>query len=163
VKPTSAADTWVLDHTAITVPDLDQAVDFFSAVVGARELYRRRISAGAAPEDMRRLYNTHPDAGYDLAKLDIAGVPLEIFRYRSPDQRTDMPRNSDIGGGHLAFRVTDIEAAVSRVKAFPGTRVLGSVSRLPNDHPLAGRCWIYFLTPWGLQLELVSDTDRSTG
>ena len=151
---------WAVDHAALTVPDLDAAVAFFTAVAGARELYRRTVEAGADRDAMAVNYGAHPDAGFRLAKLDVGGAPVELFEYDAPDQRTAAPRNCDVGGHHLGFRVPDIEAAVAAVRNHPGTEVLGAVSTLPAGHPLAGRQWIYFRTPWGQQLELVSDRDR---
>jgi hypothetical protein len=32
-------------------------------------------------------------------------------------------------------------------------------SRLREDGPSAGQSWVYFLSPWGMQLELVSYPD----
>jgi catechol 2,3-dioxygenase-like lactoylglutathione lyase family enzyme len=145
----------------MTVPDLDQAVAFFVAAMEAYELYRRELRPGTSPQEMRTNYGAHPDAGFRLAKLDIAGTPLEIFEYTAPDQSQRQPRNYDVGGSHLGFLVEDIDAAVETVQRQPGVRVLGEVSELPAGHPLAGRRWVYFLTPWGQQLELVSDERRT--
>lgn len=144
----------------MTVPDLNEAVGFFVAVMEARELYRRELRPGTSPQEMQTDYGTHPDAGFRLAKLDIAGTALEIFEYTAPDQSRRQPRNYDVGGSHLGFLVDDIDAAVVIVQRQPGARVLGNVSELPAGHPLAGRRWVYFLTPWGQQLELVSDERR---
>jgi catechol 2,3-dioxygenase-like lactoylglutathione lyase family enzyme len=156
------AGDWSLDHCSLTVPDLDEAVRFFTAVVGATAEYGRSMAPGSDPEAMRRSFNAHPEAGFQLAKLHIGSIGLELFEYSSPDQRTDQPRNCDVGGSHLGFRVHDIDAAVTSAAAFPGVTVLGEVQVLPPEHPLGGRRWIYLLAPWDQQLELVSDEGRRT-
>jgi catechol 2,3-dioxygenase-like lactoylglutathione lyase family enzyme len=82
------------------------------------------------------------------------GSNFEIFEYSAPDQRLDQPKNSDIGGHHLAFYVDDINEAIAYLKA-NGVRVLGEPV-VREEGPSAGQTWVYFLTPWGMQMELVS-------
>ena len=57
---------------------------------------------------------------------------FEVFQYASPDQRPVPPRNSDIGGHHVAIYVDDLDAAVAALHANELT-VLGQpvVSRGP--------------------------------
>ena len=154
------AGTVVVDHASLTVPDLDAAVAFFVQVLGARERYRRRIAPGSARDVMASRYRAHPEAGFELAKLDVAGFGLELFEYIAPDLATTLPRNCDPGGSHLGFAVADLDLVCARAARHPGSRVLGPPSRLDPPHPLAGRSWVYLLTPWGQQLELVSDRGR---
>lgn len=85
------------------------------------------------------------------------GTNLEIFQYTAPDQNLRGPKNSDVGGHHLAFYVEDMDAAVSYLQA-EGLEVLGSPTTM-TEGPSAGETWVYFLAPWGMQLELVSYPD----
>ncbi len=151
---------WSLDHCSLTVPNLDEAVAFFTSVAGASVAHRRSAIPGADPELMRTNFNAHKDAGFALAKLNVGQVGVEVFEYTAPDQRRDLPRNCDIGGSHLGFLVDDIAKAILRARAHPGVQILGEVQTLPDDHPMAGRQWVYLLTPWHQQLELVSDENR---
>jgi hypothetical protein len=57
---------------------------------------------------------------------------------------------------HVAVTVPDLDAPVAELASEPRVRVLGEIQRIEPPHPLAGRRWIYLLTAWGLQLELVS-------
>ena len=82
------------------------------------------------------------------------GSNYEVFQYDAPDQRSQGPRNSDIGGHHLALYVDDIDAAVRHLRQH-GIRVLGEPT-VRTEGPSAGQTWVYFLAPWGLQFELVS-------
>lgn len=83
------------------------------------------------------------------------GSNLEIFEYASNIERNlKAPGNADIGGHHLAFYVDDMAAAVAYLKG-QGIEVLGEPTRM-TEGPTAGESWVYFLAPWGMQLELVS-------
>lgn len=145
-----------VDHVAITVPDLEQALDFFLRVLGARLQYRNAAPAGAIP-DMVQRFHAPADAAYRLAKIDLAGMPMELFEYRgSGIDHHHTRRNCDAGGGHIGLLVDDIAAAMARLRAEPGVQVLAGPATLPAGHALAGRQWVYFLTPWGQQMELVT-------
>ena len=78
---------------------------------------------------------------------------LEVFDYSSPDQRAAMPRNSDVGGHHVALYVDDLDVAIDHLTTH-GVDVFDGPTA--SQGPAEGNRWIYFLSPWGLQLELVS-------
>lgn len=143
-----------LDHIGITVPDMAQAVAFFCDVLGCEPIYE--IGEIRRDDDwMRENLNVHPRTVLRRLKfLRCAnGSNIELFEYGAPEQRP-MPRNTDIGAHHLAFYVDDCEAAAAYLRA-QGIRVLGEVKN-SQAGPSAGQQWVYFLTPWGLQCELVS-------
>jgi catechol 2,3-dioxygenase-like lactoylglutathione lyase family enzyme len=142
------------DHIGITVPDLAQAREFFVDVLGCEYMYTLGpyqddgtwMSEHLGVDDrtvMRRLH---------FFRLGGQAI-FEVFEYEAPDQRTEPPRNSDIGGHHIALYVEDMDAAVADLHR-RGLRVLGepTVSKGPSE----GQRWVYFLSPWGLQCELVS-------
>jgi catechol 2,3-dioxygenase-like lactoylglutathione lyase family enzyme len=143
------------DHIGFTVPDLEQAVRFFVDVLGCEHFYD--LGPFRADDDwMATHLNVHPRAVMrKLAFLRCGhGSNFEIFEYQAPDQRTAQPRNSDVGGHHLAFYVDDMAAAVSYLQAH-GLAILGEPT-VRTEGPSAGQTWVYFLTPWGMQCELVS-------
>ena len=64
------------------------------------------------------------------------------------------PKNSDIGGYHIAFYFDDIKAAADYLKA---NNVRTFMGPLPVDQgPAAGQSILYFTAPWGLQFEAIS-------
>ena len=143
------------DHIGFTVPDLEEAVDFFVDVLGCEPFYE--LGPFESDDDwMARHLNVHPRTV--MKKLRFMrcgnGSNFEIFEYASPDQNRAQPKNSDIGGHHLAFYVDDMDAAVAYLKA-KGVRVLGEPT-VRTQGPSGGQSWVYFLAPWGMQLELVS-------
>lgn len=144
-----------MDHVGFTVPNLEEAVDFFVRVLGCERFY----SLGPFSSDgnwMAEHLNVRPRA--TMKRLTLLrcghGSNFEIFEYDAPDQRTQQPANSDIGGHHLAFYVDDIAAAVTYLRTHR-VRILGEPTVRTNG-PSAGQTWVYFLSPWGMQLELVS-------
>lgn len=143
------------DHVGFTVPDLEQAVDFFVNVLGCEPLYELGPFRSDA-DWMQAHLGVHPRTVMrKLRFLRCAfGSNFELFEYESPDQNRQQPLNSDVGGHHLAFYVDDIGAALEYLRA-KGVRILGEPT-VRTAGPNAGQTWIYFLSPWGMQLELVS-------
>ncbi|MCM2252668.1 MAG: VOC family protein [Ramlibacter sp.] len=143
------------DHIGFTVPDLDQAVRFFVDVIGCEAFY----DLGPFQSDgdwMTEHLNVHPRAVMRRLKFLRCrnGSNFEIFEYDSPDQNRSQPRNSDVGGHHLAFYVDDMAAALEHLRRH-GVRILGEPT-VRESGPSGGQTWVYFLAPWGMQLELVS-------
>jgi catechol 2,3-dioxygenase-like lactoylglutathione lyase family enzyme len=141
------------EHVGLTVPDLDAAVDFFCRVIGCAFVFDG--GRFADPALMRRQLNVDPAASFRYGFVRCGRGPnLELFEYAAPDQAKMPPRNSDVGGHHLAFYVDDLDAALAHLRAH-GVAILGDPVAI-TEGPAAGSTWIYFLSPWGLQLELVS-------
>ncbi|MER9894288.1 VOC family protein [Mesorhizobium sp. M0119] len=144
------------DHTGVTVPDMQQAVGFFTEVVGCK----KAMSFGPFADDkgtfMQDLLGVDPKAVIEEITLVRCGhgSNIELFKYTAPDQKDLTPRNSDIGGFHIAFYVDDIAAA----KAYlDGKGVKTRMGPLPvTEGPAAGQTILYFQAPWGLQLEAIS-------
>jgi hypothetical protein len=49
---------------------------------------------------------------------------IELFEYDVKDQKKTGPKNSDVGGQHLGFYVSDLNAAVAHLRRH-GVQVLG--------------------------------------
>ncbi|ODA92880.1 glyoxalase [Mesorhizobium sp. SEMIA 3007] len=147
------------DHTGITVPDMKQAVDFFTEVVGCK----KAMSFGPFADDkgtfMQDLLGVDPKAVIERVTMVRCGYGsnIELFKYTAPDQKDLTPKNSDIGGFHIALYVDDVAAA----KAYlDGKGVKTRMGPLPvKEGPAAGQTILYFQAPWGLQLEAISYPD----
>ena len=81
------------------------------------------------------------------------GTNLEVFEYEPADGQLPQPRNSDIGGHHVALYVDDIDVAIEHLRAHDVEVFDGPTA---SKGPAEGNRWIYFRAPWGLQMELVS-------
>jgi len=144
-----------MEHIGFTVPDLEEATRFFVDVIGCEFVY----SLGPLRDDgdwMQRHLNVHPRAVIRELRFFRCGhgSNFEIFEYESPDQVRTPPSNSDVGGHHLAFYVDDFSAALTYLRS-RGVTVLGEPT-VRTSGPSAGQTWVYFMTSWGMQLELLS-------
>jgi catechol 2,3-dioxygenase-like lactoylglutathione lyase family enzyme len=142
------------DHIGFTVPDLNQATDFFVNVIGCELVY----SLGPFQREdnwMQDHLRVHPRTVMKELRFFRCGfgTNFEIFEYQAADGQAPQPKNSDIGGHHLAFYVDDLDAAISYLKE-SGIEILGEPTASQNAS--SGQRWVYFLSPWGMQLELVS-------
>ena len=146
-----------MEHVGLTVPNLQEACDFFESILGAEVLFTAATDFRNDDSDwMTTHLNIHPRAvvkEFRYVRMRN-GTNLELFEYSSPDQKTVLPKNSDVGGYHLAFYVDDIYAAVKFLKD-NGVKVLDEPT-VYTDGPNLGLTWCYFMAPWGLQLEVVS-------
>jgi catechol 2,3-dioxygenase-like lactoylglutathione lyase family enzyme len=146
-----------VDHAAYTVPSLDEAVAFFVDHFGAELIFYDGPFLDDVCESMRRRLNVDPRAVSKIAMIRIGKHHnVELFEYTAPVQQMVPPRNSDVGGHHLAFYVDDIEAAYDYVCSIPGVVVQEGPNGVDPAAPVAGQRWFYFLSPWGMQLELTT-------
>jgi catechol 2,3-dioxygenase-like lactoylglutathione lyase family enzyme len=146
-----------VDHVAYTVPDLDEAVQFFVEHFGAEVVYTDGPFIDEESDGMRRRLNVDPRARCSLAMLRLGQHHnVELFEYEAPDQQSGPPRNSDVGGHHLAFYVDDIDAGYEYVRSIPGVAVQEGPNEVSSEAPVAGQRWFYFQTPWGMQMELTT-------
>jgi catechol 2,3-dioxygenase-like lactoylglutathione lyase family enzyme len=144
------------DHVGLTVPDIDEAVAWFQDVMGA--VAPMSFGPISDPEGtlMQDLLGVDRHAVIDRITLLRIGhsANIELFQYEAPDQRQTHPRNSDWSGHHVAFYVTDIEAAADYMEAKGVQKFLGPFSL--TDGPAAGQSINYFKTPFGTYVELIS-------
>lgn len=148
------------DHTGITVPNMAEAVDFFTNVLGCKTA----MSFGPFSDDKGTFMT-------DLLGVDSKAViktitqircgygsNIELFEYTAPDQRELKQKNSDIGAFHIALYVDDVAAA----KAYLDKKgVATRLGPLPiSEGPAAGQTILYFQAPWdGIQFEAISYPD----
>jgi catechol 2,3-dioxygenase-like lactoylglutathione lyase family enzyme len=148
-----------VEHVGFTVPDLEEATRFFVDVIGCEYVY----SIGPIED---------PDGDWMLRQLNVparsrvrelrffrcrTGPNFEIFQYDGTDHVVTPPRNCDVGGHHLAFYVDDFGKALAYLIE-RNVRILGEPIQRSSG-PSGGQTWVYFLAPWGMQLELVSFPD----
>ena len=157
-QPTGIPGLKGTEHVGFTVPDLAQATDFFVNVIGCQYMFE--LGPFQAADDwMEKHLNVDPRTVMRRLRFFRCkhGSNFEIFEYEAPDQNLTQPKNSDVGGYHLAFYVDDFDAAVAYLSE-KGVRLLGTPT-VRTVGPNAGQTWIYFLSPWGMQFELVSFTN----
>lgn len=170
-------DCLAVSHLNVVVPDIDQATRFYGEALGFEP-----AANADGPMDYPAL--DHPifarNAGFDDAPLDLdirflrhptIGLYLELFCYRLPEGRADIPtrETNDMGGvRHIALSVTDATAAYEHIKRIKAryaedglpVRILGQdhVPEIMAPFPYA---FFYWIDPWGIQWEM--EEGRPTG
>jgi glyoxylase I family protein len=143
------------DHVGFTVPDIEAATRFFVDVIGCSLAFE--IGPFRSDDDwMQVQLGVDPRAVIRSLRMFRCktGASFEVFEYELAGASVVPPRNSDVGGHHLAFYVDDMKAAVAYLK-WQGITVQGDPITMETG-PTKGLTWVYFLSPWGMQLELVS-------
>lgn len=144
-----------VDHVGLSVPNLEQAIDFFVSAFGCRVVFH------AGPYD--DLGFTWPgDDGPENTTMRLAMLRMgdsdniELLEYsrRDAPKSDTPPRVSEPGGMHLCFYVEDIYEAEKELRKRSDIRWLNAVSK-EEGGPLDGLDWSYFLTDWGLVIELI--------
>jgi catechol 2,3-dioxygenase-like lactoylglutathione lyase family enzyme len=143
------------DHVGITVPNLDEAIDFFCKVIGCELVYCAPSFGDDEGTFMKDQLNVHPRARIRRMAFLRCGnnSNYEVFEYEAPDQASAVPRNSDIGGHHIAFYVENMTKAIEHLEDH-NVRILGKPV-VEEEGVDLGVTWLYFLSPWGLQMELM--------
>jgi catechol 2,3-dioxygenase-like lactoylglutathione lyase family enzyme len=135
-----------VDHYGVSVPEMDQAIAFYTQALGADLLWR------VGP------FHETP-TGAEIDQVEIAMLRLgpnlnvELLAIRALGQNRQVPATTDIGAAHLAFLVDVLEAAGASVAAHGGT-MLGQPVNTAGEPKRGERIW-YFKTPWGAFIELL--------
>jgi catechol 2,3-dioxygenase-like lactoylglutathione lyase family enzyme len=136
-----------IDHTALSVPDMDQAIEFYSGVLGFEVEMNAGWPSGAKPlDDLVGL----EDSASKVAMLRLGDTKLELFQYQNPEGKAQDPDRPvcDHGIIHLCLAVSGIEEEYERLKKV-GVRFNSS----PID--MGRECCVYGRDPFGNVLELI--------
>ena len=120
-----------MDHVGITVPDINQAIEWFQDVMGAGAPLTFGPFSDPTGTFMHDLLGVDPRAVISQITMLRLGhsANIELFQYEAPDQLHTHPRNSDWSGHHIAFYVTDIDAAVEYMASKGVEKFLGPFPR----------------------------------
>jgi len=144
-----------VDHLGLTVPDIDEATEFFGSAFGAQPLYDTLDGPAAGALLEQSLGIPEGSTVQRVRMLRLANGPsLELFEYGDVEQRAPL-RACDFGIQHFALYVDDLDAALAAVVA-AGARPLAPPEALPGMEAGPGNRWMYAELPWGGLIELVS-------
>ena len=144
-----------VDHINLVVTDLERSVDFYTNILGFREIQRAQLK-GEWAESIIGLNNIEARVVYVVAP---AGQPrLELLQYHYPvgDELDANSIPNTIGLRHLALRVDDIDSAVQYLRQ-AGIEPLSPPVIVPIDviqHRIGQKILCYFHDPDGVLLEL---------
>jgi catechol 2,3-dioxygenase-like lactoylglutathione lyase family enzyme len=139
-----------VDHTGITVPSLDSALEFWVTVLGFRHLYTWDFDNSPFIEKLVGV----DGAAMSLAMLEGYGHRIELLEYRAPPNRKRFkPRSCDVGSVHVCLYVDDMDAALARI---------AQAGWFPVDEPQTvkssqrdGMRLIYVRGPDGITIEFI--------
>jgi catechol 2,3-dioxygenase-like lactoylglutathione lyase family enzyme len=144
-----------IDHVNIVVDDLEKMVDFYHRLLGFAVTKRVTISGPWVDATV----GLH-DAVGDVVYLELpTGPRVELIRYARPKGLVPegIDRSNTRGLRHLAFRVSDIDAAVRKLLA-ADVRPLSAVQSVPDSQVTYSggvrKRLLYFRDPEGNLLEL---------
>ncbi|GAB3837298.1 VOC family protein [Dactylosporangium cerinum] len=144
------------EHVSYGVADLDATLAFVVEVLGGTPVGAVTTMDTTADPDAQELGVRPGTVRRVTVRLGPATL-VELVEHRTGGRRVP-PRNSDVGGHHLALHVEDVDAAARYLDRQPGVTVLGTPETVP-DGPIAGDRWVYFATPVGLQMEVLHMPD----
>ena len=145
-----------VDHTGITVSNLERALVFWRDVLGF-ELSHRPHQSGALPSEITGV----PGAEISIAVLKGYGHKIELLEYLAPPARQHFrPRPCDVGSVHVAFVVDDLDAILDAIAA-SGWKAGGRPQTLAAG-PNAGKRVVYVRDPDGTTIEFMQEL-RSAG
>lgn len=145
-----------IEHIGITVPDIEQATQFFVDAFSAIYMYDiidSPIGGAWIEEGLGVPEGTTISA---IRVLRLANGPnIELFSYVTQHQQPPaIP--SDLGYQHVAVYVDDIDAVAEKLRG-AGAVIRGDgPSDLPGAEKGDGCQFLYARTPWGSTIELVT-------
>lgn len=97
-----------IEHSGFTVPDIDEAVNFFTQILGFELLFRSQPMPTPEDDRLARYFGVHPQSAVrGAAFLQCGGRKIELVQWQTPDQHHVALKPSDNGTSHLALTVTD--------------------------------------------------------
>jgi catechol 2,3-dioxygenase-like lactoylglutathione lyase family enzyme len=145
-----------VDHAGITVPDIQEAVDFFVDVIGAEAFYSLGPYRDDESDFNEQQFGVHPRAVVnEMRLLRLGNLNIELFEWDAPDQNRTMPKISDQGAYELCLYVDDIDQAADHLRAH-GVEILGEKLELEGPEKGKDAYFLYFRSPWGAMMELIS-------
>jgi catechol 2,3-dioxygenase-like lactoylglutathione lyase family enzyme len=150
---TPPASITAVDSVAVTVSDLDRAVDFYSKVLTFEKVADREV-AGEAYEHLFGVFGLR----VRTARMRLGDEYLELQQFLTPRGRP-VPldsRSNDRWFQHVAIIVSDMTAAYARLRRFNVEHASSGPQRLPDWNPNAGGIEaFYFRDPDGHVLEVL--------
>ncbi|HWJ75182.1 MAG TPA: VOC family protein [Kaistia sp.] len=139
-----------VNHTGITVKDLDRSEAMFRELFGFETFSRAPRNPGII-----QAVTGLPGATVEIAYMRNGATSIELLSYIVPGGNADYrPRPCDFGSLHLAVNVTDMDAMLEKARAWPLDQV-GDVVVI-DQGPNTGSRIVYMRTPEeGLIVEII--------
>ena len=138
-----------VDHTGITVSNLERSLAFWRDVLGF-ELSHRPHQTGRLASEITGVAG----AEISIAVLKGYGHKIELLEYQAPEDRRHVGlRPCDVGFVHVALLVDNLDAILETI-AKSGWKAAGEPQRLTAG-PNAGKRVVYVRDPDGTTIEFM--------
>jgi len=143
-----------IDHVGITVPSIEEAAQFFHDTFGCDHVTTIRYPITNSRSLDRKTLVPPRASSMTIAMLRCGvGSNIELFEFANSRGRRTPSDLEDFGIQHIAFYTDNMQRAVAYLKS-KGLTILGE-PLLMTSGDTAGETWVHFMSPWGLELELV--------
>jgi catechol 2,3-dioxygenase-like lactoylglutathione lyase family enzyme len=143
-----------IDSVAVTVSDMNRAIDFYTHVLTFEKVADREV-AGDEYEHLFGVFGLRVRS----VRLRLGDEHLELMQFLAPHGRP-IPVDSNSNDRwfqHIAIIVTDMSAAFARLRSFNVEHASSGPQRLPDWNPNAGGIEaFYFHDPDGHNLEVLT-------
>jgi catechol 2,3-dioxygenase-like lactoylglutathione lyase family enzyme len=145
-----------VNHVAITVPDIDAAIDWYGDAFGFHCIMGPRVldPGAAATAETGHILGPRFRRAYQAHLLTASGIGIELFQFVDPPVT---PAAAEIefwrqGLWHLCLTDRDIASAVRRIVGLGGAQVSPVTAFVP------GRPYelVYCRDPWGTVIEIMT-------
>jgi catechol 2,3-dioxygenase-like lactoylglutathione lyase family enzyme len=138
-----------IHHVAILVSDLDRSLRFYSDVLGFDVVDKVDLVAG--PEVSKGVGLDDTQLSLVHLKVGDGQTRIELLHYLYPKSRpiADDSQTNDIGVGHAAFEVAEIDSYYNTLKD-KGVQFISKVQESST-----GEKFCYFYDPDGAILEII--------
>jgi len=136
-----------LHHAALSVPDLEAAIAFYTEALGTVVVMRNAWRDSKAADRFTGLVGTEAS----MVMLRGPGFLLELFEYASPEPGSAPRGLADYGLTHLCFEVDDAAQEHARLASL-GVRFVAAPSQVGGARAAYGR------DPFGNLIEILERT-----
>lgn len=141
------------NHVAMSVPDIDRAIDFYCTQLGFEKVGETGWPAGTLSADQILAI---PGTAARIAHLRTANLLIELFEFTAGNPTAQDPNRPVVDHGitHLCLAVTDIDAEYARLTA------AGMRFHCPPTKVARGARTTYGRDPFGNVIELEESPGR---
>lgn len=135
-----------IHHVGYLVPNLDQAVQFFTEVLGFEPTGQQGVLVSSEAGSVTDWFDVPHNAQLRFCFLRAGQSVVELLEGHYEGQNQHIPGNADVGGRHLALQTDNLQAAIQKLQAVPGVRIMQIKD---------GR-FVYVQTPFGMYSQLMA-------
>lgn len=144
-------------HTGFTVRSLERSLAFYRDLLGFEVAFQWNPQA---PYIGELVGFRDVDLHSVILRIPGSDTFLELLEYRGIPEKTVDMSNGNIGNGHIAFTVDELDPIYERLKKAGVGSVSAPVS--PTIGPNKGGRAVYMIDPDGFRVELI-ETRQSFG